>query len=96
VDNSVRSVVMVKRTGEQTEVTSIYTKAKKKRKRSRGFKMADKTQKRMLEAQQKFASELLRRNEKSARKKRDGGLRDFGWNFLRAQQRAMDVLLDTD
>jgi hypothetical protein len=70
----------------------IYEPKKKKRKLSRWAKPLERMQRRLLEAQQVFTDELLARNQRSNRKRRNGFLRDGSLNTLRAHRKAFKRL----
>lgn len=86
-----RITVVSLEAGQQTSRT-IYKSKKAKRKLSRWVKPIEKSQRRVLEAQQVFSQELLGRHKRSNRKRRNGFLRDGGMNLMRAQRKAMKRL----
>lgn len=77
--------------GQQTSKT-LYKAEKKKAKVSRWVRPIERSQRRMLEAQQVFGEELLARHKRSNRKRRNGFLRDGGMNLMRAQRKALKRL----
>lgn len=82
--------------GPTSSVSQVVYKSKKKkrkkRKLSRWVKPLERVQRRLLEAQQTYNDELLDRNRRSNRKRRDGFLRDNSLNMLRAQRKAFKRL----
>jgi hypothetical protein len=67
-------------------------KKKKKRKLSRWARPFERLQRRLLEAQQVYSDEMLDRNRRSNRKRKDGFLRDGSINMLKAQRKALKRL----
>lgn len=70
----------------------LYKSKKKKRKLSRWLAPLERLQRRGLEAQKAFTDELLARQNRSNRKRRDGFLRDGFLNVTRAQRKAIKRL----
>lgn len=91
LSKGVRSIVIL--SPENRKPLSIF-KAKKnsKLKRSRGLRALEKTMRRLSKADRARAETYWQRHMKSTRKKRDGWLRDLGYNLYRASRRQAKVL----
>jgi hypothetical protein len=86
-----RITVVTLEPGRQ-ESKVIYKSKKKKAKLSRWLRPIERLQRRGLEAQQAYSSELLERHQRSNRKRRNGFLRDGLLNVSHAQRKAMKKL----
>jgi hypothetical protein len=62
----------------------VYRRRRSKKKGTRGFKGFEKATRRMMEAQRSAADSYLSRHNKSNSKRRDGWIRDFPVNVVRA------------
>jgi hypothetical protein len=71
---------------------TLYKKRRKKRRISPWLRPIERAARRSMRAKSTFQSELLRRHNRSNRKRRNGWLRDIGINMLRAQGKAMKKL----
>ena len=89
----IRSVTIIRHEPAGTTADVVYDKDAGKRKVSKGLRPLEKAQRRMLKAQQVFGNEMLRRHEKSTRKRRNGFLRDGGRNHLGAMHKAIKKLI---
>ena len=89
----VRRITKVPMNGSPGNVQEIYKKKrKKKRKVSSWLKPIEKTQRKFLEAADKYSSEVLQRHNRSNRKRRDGWLDDIIVNQTRAVRKAYKKL----
>jgi hypothetical protein len=70
----------------------VYKRGKKSKKGSRTFKSAEKATRRMAKAQRKTAADYLQRHAKSNRKKKDGWVRDWFVNTVRADNKGAKAL----
>jgi len=90
----IRTVTVIRHEAAGTRAEVVYRSdaGSKKRKVSRGLRPLEKVQRRVLKAQQVFGDEMLRRHEKSSRKRRNGFLRDGGRNQAGAMSKALKKL----
>ena len=88
----VRRITLVDLSGESAPVVIFKSKQRSKRKISRWLKPYEKMDRRWAKAAKVYGAEVLRRHEKSSRKRRNGWLRDRGVNVLRAQRKAVKRL----
>ena len=65
---------------------------RRKRKRSRMGKAPERNMRRALRAMRIFVDDLEERHDRSARKKKDGWMADFGKNSFKANRKAMKQL----
>lgn len=86
-------------TAPQPAIGQVLKKPKKKRKYSKGLKdlqqlqrTVSRTSTRVARAVAKGMATYRKRSNKSARKKRDGAIRDFGINFAEGLGKTMRVL----
>ena len=86
----VNSIVVV--SGTSGESTRIFSKKRKKRKRSKHLRGHEKLTRKILDASVISSRELRDRHERSSRKKRDGWLRDLGKNMYKAHKKGSKKL----
>lgn len=93
LSGTIRRITVLRRdaTGSAIPVV-VYKKAAKRKKGSRPFRFIERATRRVMEAQQKTADRYLSRHRKSNRKKKDGWIRDFTVNSVRAQNRGAKAL----
>lgn len=66
----------------------VKRKKKKKKKQSKGLvKIFERVARRGAEANKSTASSYLSRHRRSNRKRRDGWVRDYGYNWMRARRK---------
>ena len=70
----------------------VYRRGRSKKKGTRGFKIVERATRRIMEAQRSAADSYLSRHEKSNVKRRDGWIRDFPLNVVRAGNRGQRAL----
>ncbi len=93
VDKSVRRISVLHRDSEGNLVPKVvYQRARTKKKGTRGFSMFEKATRRVMEAQRSGADSYLSRHAKSNAKRRDGWVRDFPINIMRAGEKVRDAL----
>jgi hypothetical protein len=74
-------------------ISTLHEPKKKKRKKvDRWLRPADRMVRRQLKALDVFGTELRERSEKSARKKKNGGMRDRNKNMRHAGRKALKTL----
>lgn len=93
MDKSIRRITIVQ-IGGGAPAETIYVKKAKKRRTSKFLKPVEREARRLLEANQVYASELLNQHNKSVRKRKDGWLRDLGLGQIRAWRRSLKKLTD--
>lgn len=93
MDKSILRITVVPMGGGGPAET-IYVKKAEKRKASRFLKPMERGARRLLEANQAYAEELLKQHNKSNRKRKDGWLRDLGLGQIRAWRRSLKTLAD--
>ncbi len=84
---SIKRITVLKSDGEgRGEVADklVVKKKSKKKKQTKGLKIWDRIARRSAEAQESTADSYLGRHRRSNRKRRDGWLRDYGYNWMRA------------
>jgi hypothetical protein len=93
LSRSIRRITVLRSdaSGGTTPVV-VYKKDSKKKKGSRVFKGAERVARRMVEAQEKTADRYLSRHRKSNEKKKNGWIRDFTVNTVRAHNRGVKAL----
>jgi hypothetical protein len=93
---SVKRVTFVQSTESSQTGASSYEafsqSSKKAKKQTAGPKMIGKWTIRSAKALSKFSSVYLARHERSNAKKRDGWIRDFGYNMMKANRTAAKAL----
>jgi len=67
-------------------------KDKKKKKRSKRLKLQGKALDRWAKANDAFSTEFKKQNDKTSRKKKDGGLKKFGKNYTKALKKGRKKL----
>jgi hypothetical protein len=94
VSKSVRKIVVLRRDehGHIVPVTLFDRAAGKKRKTSRLLRPVEKMTRRWAEAQQAAADDYLERHKRSSSKKKDGWIRDYPTNLLKAANRGRKQL----
>jgi hypothetical protein len=85
-----RIVVLAPNEGET--VTVYKGKKRKKKKGSRLWRPLEKTVRRLTKANRKYIGTYRGRHNKSNRKKKNGWLRDFNYNVLRATEKQAKAL----
>jgi Family of unknown function (DUF6312) len=105
VPREVRSVYVVDLGGEERSSLRSTRRLEigRRRRRSRGsvrrrrvsraLRPQERATRRMIRAVEVGARELLRRHDRSTRRRRNGFIRDYSRNVARAQEKAMDVLI---
>lgn len=89
----IKRITLIERTPDGfTTKTLFEAPEEKKRKVSRGLRGMEKAERRVLEAVDTFAGELLDRHNRSTRKRKDGWLRDGQLNLMKAQRKAIKKL----
>ncbi|HWL01442.1 MAG TPA: hypothetical protein VNQ52_03610 [Microbacteriaceae bacterium] len=83
---SIARVSKIERTPDGTITSTVLAKPKRKRV-SKRYKKADKTLRRLARAQRVAADEFLSRHERSNAKKRNGGVKKFAKNAVRAARK---------
>jgi hypothetical protein len=74
-------------------VETLFERKRKKRRVSKQLRPLEKMARRNLVAGNVYNEELLRRHNRSNRKRRNGWLRDMGTNVMRAQSKATRKLM---
>ena len=88
-----RRITILGPTSQQAlEPTVIYEKKRKRKKGSRALKGLEKIVRRRAKARVTFSQTYLERHERSNAKKKDGWVRDRGYNIIRASRKAFKVL----
>lgn len=67
----------------------IYSKKKKAKKELRGLGPIQKVARRLVKSEKKFITNYLEKHDKSRTKKRSGWVKDFSYNILKSQQKAV-------
>lgn len=86
---------MAKKLKERRTSSSVAVyrlKGKKKKKRTKALKFTGKSLDRWAKANDAFASEFKKRNDKESRKKKDGGLKKFNKNYYKALKKGRKKL----
>jgi hypothetical protein len=93
LSKSIRRIVALQRdpAGHVVPVV-MYERTRNKKKGTRGFKMIERTTRRIMEAQRSAADSYLSRHNKSNAKRRDGWIRDLPVNVVRAGEKARKTL----
>jgi hypothetical protein len=93
---SLRSIVRMGSNSDAGSPEVLYVSEKKKKKKKKrqtvGLGLIGKWARRYNLAVGKLGDDYVERHERSNRKKRDGWLRDYGYNMLRANRVAMKKL----
>lgn len=87
-----RITVLSPEEGRWQAITIYKKKGKKKRKRSKMLRPLERGARRLAKGNRKIAQTYLKRHNKSTRKKRDGWLRDLGYNVYRANRKGAKTL----
>lgn len=87
---TVKRITVLKTSAEGFSApVKVYSNKKKKgKKQSRGLRALERLTRRNAKAQQTYADVYADRHKRSNRKKRDGWLRDLGYNLLKANQKS--------
>lgn len=93
VSSSIRRITVLQRdaSGDLKPVT-VYQRGTSKKKGTRAFRYIERIARRVAEAQTKGADRYLSRHDRSNRKKKDGWVRDFNVNAMRASQKGVKAL----
>ena len=83
---SVARVAKIERSADGTITSTVLAKPKRKRV-SKRYKKADKTLRRLARAQRDASEEFLSRHERSNRKKKNGGVKKFARNAMKAARK---------
>jgi hypothetical protein len=83
----VRSVVVVRPDASGRTVSTTVHQTVRKSKGTRWLRPIEKSVRRTAEAGQVFADAYLKRHQRSNEKKKDGWLRDLGYNVYRADSK---------
>lgn len=86
--NIVRRITIIEKDANGVVNAETFYKKKNSRKRSAWAKPLEKAHRRSLKASKIYVSELMGRNERSSKKKKDGWIRDAGLNNLKAARKA--------
>jgi hypothetical protein len=93
VSKSVQRVTVLRKdpSGQVVAVT-LYRKGQSRKKQSRWLKFAEKTTRHLADAQMKSGQSYLSRHSRSNTKKKDGWVRDYPVNVLRASRKGTKAL----
>ena len=84
-NTSVRSIVRLDRDASgETTPTVLYGPDGSKSRTSKKYRQAEKVLKRLVQAQEVFASTYMSRHSRSAAKKKDGWWKDLGTNLKKS------------
>lgn len=81
-------VTVIKRSGEDPETTTVYRAPGKRRRTSAVTKPLEQATRRLIRAQVIFGQELLRRNDRANRRRRDGWLVEAPANVIESGRKA--------
>ena len=84
----VKEITIIEKDGNGNRTSETFYKKKGGRRESGWAKPIIKAQRRSLKASRVFVNELLARNERSGKKKKDGWLRDAGENSFKSARKA--------
>jgi hypothetical protein len=87
----VRRITVVDSSGGDSKV--LYGDKKGKKKISDWAKPAERAERHVIQAVQTFGNELVRLHHRSNRKRRDGFIRDAGYNLIKAESKALRKLM---
>ena len=89
MDNIVRRVIVIQRSGDNRQAVEVYAKPRKKRRKvSVLTRPLAKAARRLVQAEVIFGQELLRRGEESSSRRRDGWLLEGPANAVEAGRKA--------
>jgi hypothetical protein len=92
VSDSVRRITVLRKDASGVVVPVTLYQRSASKKGTRGFRMFERATRRLMEAQAKGAQSYLSRHNKSNEKKKDGWLRDFNLNLIRASRKGTKAL----
>jgi hypothetical protein len=82
------TIVTVTGAGEDATAQTLYRAGGKRKKQSKGLRFFERLMRRQAEAGTTYADTYLARHKRSNRKRRDGWLKDYGSNMMRARRKA--------
>ena len=71
-----------------TSPVQVYRPKKKRKKQSKGLRVLERWTRRNAKASQTYADVYAARHKRSNRKRRDGWMRDLGYNLLKANAKS--------
>lgn len=77
--------------GSMTPVT-LYERSRERKKGSRLLRPAERAARQLVDAQSRAASDYLDRHARSNRKRKDGWLRDWGLNLVKASRKGSKAI----
>jgi hypothetical protein len=93
VSPSVRRITILQRDGNGHTVPVVMYERKSKKKRGSGvFRPIERATRRVVDAQRRAAESYLSRHDRSNEKRKDGWIRDFPINTVRAMRRGNRAL----
>jgi hypothetical protein len=97
LSKSVRRITVLQRDGSGSwSPVTLFKKGRKKKKSTALLKPVERLTRSLVEASDKGTSTYLRRHKKANRKRRDGWVRDFPNNFVRATSKAAREIRPAD
>ena len=93
MNKSVRRVTLVQLSDNGNTAATIFKRRSKRRKSSKALDMQERMTRRMLEANEIFGDEMLRKHKKSARDRKDGWMGDSSANSAKAARKAFKHLV---
>ena len=93
-NNSLKRVIVVEKdsSGEFTSRKIYDSDDRSTKKGTAGLNQVEKVVQRLISSHQAFVDEYLDLHNKSNRKKKDGWVRDFPYNIVKANEEAIDAL----
>ena len=86
----IRRITVLKRSGNATEVTTVYREPRKRRRSSTLISPIERAARRLVRAQIVFGQEALRRHNRSNRRRRDGWVLDVPTNLAESSRKAFN------
>lgn len=94
LNRAVKRITILKKDPEsgQFVAAAVYRQERRRKKRTRGLRFIEKAVRRLTRAQATMAGSYTDRHDRSNRKKRDGWMKDFIPNVVKAQRRGIKIL----